>query len=64
MEFDDFPTVQDSKTSGFGVKSLDGSVNLETFSQKFLWIQEDENWIYWDNTNPATIRYFNYSTAE
>ena len=60
-----FPIVQDSENIWFWSEELGWIwANLETFSQKFLWIQEDENWIYWDNTNPATIRYFNYSTAE
>jgi uncharacterized repeat protein (TIGR02543 family) len=60
-----YPVIENKKNIWFWQIQL-GWVwaAYESFPDKYLWSQDSQNWLLWDNDTPATIRFYDYSISD
>jgi hypothetical protein len=60
-----FPIINQSENLWFWSQKLGWIwAGEETYSEQYLWSESIQNWIFWENNDLGSIRYFDYSNDQ
>jgi uncharacterized repeat protein (TIGR02543 family) len=60
-----FPIINQSQNLWFWSQKLGWIwAGEETYSEQYLWSESIQNWIFWENNDLGSIRYFDYSNDQ